>query len=36
VISGGGGVLDVAPGRNVTLAAGIRINFGRAEGEVRV
>jgi hypothetical protein len=36
VISAADGVKDVAPGRNVTLAPGIRINFGRAEGEVRV
>ncbi len=36
VISGADGVKVVAPGRNVTLAPGIRINFGRVEGEVRV
>jgi DNA-binding helix-hairpin-helix protein with protein kinase domain len=36
VISAADGVKDVAPGRNVTLAPGVRINFGRVEGEVRV
>ncbi|MDQ3816502.1 MAG: hypothetical protein M3362_02275 [Acidobacteriota bacterium] len=29
-----GEVKDVGPGRSVTLAAGTRINFGRAEGEI--
>ena len=29
-----GEVKDVRPGRSVTLAVGIRINFGRAEGEI--
>ena len=31
-----GEVKDVEPGRSVTLAMGIRINFGRAEGEITV
>jgi serine/threonine protein kinase len=36
VINAADGVRDVAPGRNVTLVPGVKINFGRAEGEVRV
>ena len=36
VIAAADGVKDVAPGRNVTLMPGVRINFGRLEGEVRV
>ena len=31
-----GTVKDVEPGRNVTIAVGVKINFGRAEGEIRV
>lgn len=31
-----GTVRDVEPGRSETLAVGTRINFGRAEGEIRV
>lgn len=30
-----GSMSDVDPGRSVTLASGIKINFGRAEGEIR-
>lgn len=31
-----GGATEVPPGRSVRLASGLRIQFGRAEGEVRV
>jgi DNA-binding helix-hairpin-helix protein with protein kinase domain len=31
-----GAVNDVEPGRNARLAPGVRINFGKAEGEVRL
>jgi hypothetical protein len=36
VISSVDGIKDVIPGKNVTLAVGTKINFGRGEGEVRV
>jgi hypothetical protein len=29
-----GEVKDVSPGRSVSLALGVRINFGHAEGEI--
>jgi serine/threonine protein kinase len=32
----GGSVREVPPGRSVTLAAGTKIHFGRAQGEVRI
>ncbi len=31
-----GAILDVEPGRNVRLAVGTKINFGKKEGEIRV
>lgn len=31
-----GTIKDVEPGRNVTLAVGTRINFGKTEGEIRL
>jgi len=31
-----GTIKDVEPGRNVTLAVGTKINFGKTEGEIRV
>jgi hypothetical protein len=31
-----GEVLDVAPGRNVTIATGTRVHFGESEGELRL
>jgi DNA-binding helix-hairpin-helix protein with protein kinase domain len=31
-----GAILDVEPGRNVRLAVGTKVNFGKKEGEIRV
>ncbi|MFN2108061.1 MAG: serine/threonine protein kinase, partial [Anaerolineae bacterium] len=31
-----GAILDVDPGRNVRLAVGTKVNFGKKEGEIRV
>jgi DNA-binding helix-hairpin-helix protein with protein kinase domain len=31
-----GGIKDVEVGRSVTLAVGLRVNFGKAEGEIRL
>jgi hypothetical protein len=30
-----GAVKDVEPGRSLTIAVGTRVNFGKAEGEIR-
>ena len=31
-----GTIRDVEPGRSVTLAAGVKVNFGPVEGEIRI
>jgi hypothetical protein len=31
-----GGIKDVAPTRSLTLSAGVKISFGKQEGEIRV
>ena len=31
-----GAIRDVEPGRSVTLAAGVKVNFGAVEGEIRI
>ena len=31
-----GTIRDVEPGRSVTLAAGVKVNFGNVEGEIRI
>jgi eukaryotic-like serine/threonine-protein kinase len=31
-----GSIKDIAPGQNITLAVGTKINFGRTEGEIRL
>ncbi len=36
ITSTDGSIKDVEPGRSVTLAVGIRINFGKIEGEIRL
>jgi DNA-binding helix-hairpin-helix protein with protein kinase domain len=36
VIVAGGGTTEVAPGRSVALSLGMKIQFGKVEGEVRV
>jgi DNA-binding helix-hairpin-helix protein with protein kinase domain len=36
VVSPDGAIRDVHPGRSVTMAAGININFGKSDGEIRV
>ena len=31
-----GAIRDVEPGRSVSLAAGVKVNFGSVEGEIRI
>ena len=31
-----GAIRDIEPGRSVTLAAGVKVNFGNVEGEIRI